>query len=187
MRRFAGGAALVLLLSVATTRLAVADFFSPLSPLLAPVMGSLCKAVVCGKGNCTETSGLLGYRCDCDPGWTQMHVGDDLRFLPCVIPNSCELAYCGSGGTCKNGTGLSYHCECKEGFSNVLNMTTMPCFHDCSYGADCAALGILPSSNSTAAPPAGSASNAPAAVLVSRQILLPLLILALVAMMGQAT
>ncbi|KAM0891874.1 hypothetical protein ACQ4PT_026105 [Festuca glaucescens] len=141
MRRFAGGAALVLLLSVATTRLAVADFFSPLSPLLAPVMGSLCKAVACGKGNCTETSGLLGYRCDCDPGWTQMHVGDDLRFLPCVIPNCtidrscsndtsapspapspknfslspdpCELAYCGSGGTCKNGTGLSYHCECK--------------------------------------------------------------------------
>ncbi|KAM0895562.1 hypothetical protein ACQ4PT_023756 [Festuca glaucescens] len=193
MRRFAGGAALVLLLSVANTRVAVADFFSPLSPLLAPVMGSLCKAVACGKGNCTVTSGLPGYRYDCDPGWTQMHVGDDLRFLPCVIPNSCELAYCGSGGTCKNGTGLSYHCECKEGFSNVLNMTTMPCFHECSYGADCVALGILPSSNSTsAAPPAGSASvsnncNAPAPGLVSRQILLPLLILALVAMMGQAT
>ncbi|XP_047084633.1 neurogenic locus notch homolog protein 1-like [Lolium rigidum] len=222
MRRFAGGAAaLVLILSVTTARVAVADFFSPLSPLLAPVMGSLCKAVACGKGNCTVTSGLPGYRCDCDPGWTQMHVGDDLRFLPCVIPNCtidrscsndtsapspaplpknfslsadpCELAYCGSGGTCKNGTGLSYHCECKEGFSNVLNMTTMPCFHECSYGANCAALGILPSSNSTsAAPPAGSASvsnncNAPAPGLVSRQILLPLLILALVAMMDQAT
>jgi hypothetical protein len=113
-----------------------------------------------------------------------------------ILYTACELAYCGSGGTCKNGTGLSYHCECKEGFSNVLNMTTMPCFHECktkkqtlsnslmyikpcvsvptpgiisgSYGANCAALGILPSSNSTsAAPPAGSASvsnncNAPA-------------------------
>ncbi|KAM0857597.1 hypothetical protein ACQ4PT_048369 [Festuca glaucescens] len=248
MRRFAGGAALVLLLSVTTARVAVADFFSPLSPLLAPVMGSLCKAVACGKGNCTVTSGLPGYRCDCDPGWTQMHVGDDLSFLPCVIPNCtidrscsndtsapspapspknfslspdpCELAYCGSGGICKNGTGLSYHCECKEGFSNVLNMTTMPCFHECktkrditkftyvkktcvsvptpgiisgSYGANCAALGILPSSNSTsAAPPAGSANvsnncNAPAPGSVSRQIPLPLLILALVAMMSQAT
>ncbi|XP_047084631.1 fibropellin-1-like isoform X1 [Lolium rigidum] len=218
MRRFAGGAALVLLLSVATTRLAVADFLSPLSPLLAPVMGPVCEAAPCGKGNCTETSGLPGYMCDCDPGWTQMHVGDHLRFLPCVIPNctinrscsndtsalapapsprnfslspdACDFAYCGSGGTCKNGTGLSYHCECKEGFNNVLNMTTMPCYQDCSYGADCAALGILPSSNSTAAPPAGSASNAPAsafAVSVSWQILLPLMILALVAMMGQAT
>jgi hypothetical protein len=30
---------LVLLLSVTTARVAVADFFSPLSPLLAPVMG----------------------------------------------------------------------------------------------------------------------------------------------------
>jgi hypothetical protein len=49
--------------------------------------GPVCKAAACGKGNCTETSGLPGYMCDCDPGWTQMHVGDHLRFLPCVIPN----------------------------------------------------------------------------------------------------
>ncbi|XP_020192635.1 uncharacterized protein [Aegilops tauschii subsp. strangulata] len=193
MRRLAGGAALVLLLLLAiTARPAAADFFSPLSPLLAPVMGSLCKAVACGKGNCTVTTGLPGYRCDCEPGWKQMHVGDSLRFLPCVIPNSCDLAYCGSGGTCKNATGLSYHCECKEGFSNVLNMTTMPCFQDCSYGADCAAIGIVPSTNSNStAPPAGSASvtnncHAPVPGSVLRQILPPLLILASLAM-GQAT
>ncbi|KAF7050356.1 hypothetical protein CFC21_058738 [Triticum aestivum] len=221
MRRLAGGAALVLLLLLAiTARPAAADFFSPLSPLLAPVMGSLCKTVACGKGNCTVTTGLPGYRCDCEPGWKQMHVGDSLRFLPCVIPNCtidhtcsndtsaptpapspknvsvsanpCDLAYCGSGGTCKNATGLSYHCECKEGFSNVLNMTTMPCFQDCSYGADCAAIGIVPSTNSSStAPPAGSASvsnncNAPVPGSVLRQILLPLLILASLAM-GQAT
>ncbi|KAI4992864.1 hypothetical protein ZWY2020_007177 [Hordeum vulgare] len=222
MRRLAGGAALLLflLLLAITARPAAADFFSPLSPLLAPVMGSLCKAVACGKGNCTVTTGLPGYRCDCEPGWTQMHVGDSLRFLPCVIPNCtidrscsndtsapspapspknvsisanpCDLAYCGSGGTCKNATGLSYHCECKEGFSNVLNMTTMPCFQDCSYGADCAAIGILPSTNSTStAPPAGSASvsnncNAPVPGSVLWQILLPLLMLASLSM-GQAT
>lgn len=48
-----------------------------------------------------------------------------------ILYTACDLAYCGSGGTCKNATGLSYHCECKEGFSNVLNMTTMPCFQDC--------------------------------------------------------
>uniref|UniRef100_J3LK91 EGF-like domain-containing protein n=1 Tax=Oryza brachyantha TaxID=4533 RepID=J3LK91_ORYBR len=193
LRRLAGGgraAAVVLLLVVTTaTRVAVADdFFSPLSPLLAPVIGSMCKTVGCGKGNCTATSGFPGYRCECEPGWTQMHVGDDLRFLPCVVPNCsidracsnitapapapvpspknfslstdpCLLAYCGSGGTCKNGTGLSYHCECREGFSNLLNITTMPCFQNCSIGADCASLGLLPSSNSSNSPsPPGSAS-----------------------------
>ncbi|KAG8073564.1 hypothetical protein GUJ93_ZPchr0006g45529 [Zizania palustris] len=215
-RRLAGGATFVLLLVVTTTttRVAVADdFFSPLSPLLAPVIGSICKTVGCGKGNCTVTSGIPGYRCDCEPGWTQMHVGDELRFLPCVVPNCsidrecsnttaqapaplplpknfsltpdpCAFAYCGSGGTCKNGTGLSYHCECREGFSNLLNVTTMPCFQNCSIGADCASIGILPFSNSSKSPaPTGSASvssngNAPASGTgsVSHQIVLPLLI-----------
>nr|AAN06866.1 Unknown protein [Oryza sativa Japonica Group] len=91
--RFAGGggAAVVLLLIVASTvatRAAVADdFFSPLSPLLAPVIGSMCKTVACGKGNCTAASGFPGYRCECEPGWKQMHVGDQASFLPCVIPN----------------------------------------------------------------------------------------------------
>uniref|UniRef100_A0A0E0NQ07 EGF-like domain-containing protein n=1 Tax=Oryza rufipogon TaxID=4529 RepID=A0A0E0NQ07_ORYRU len=210
--RFAGGggAAVVLLLIVASTvatRAAVADdFFSPLSPLLAPVIGSMCKTVACGKGNCTAASGFPGYRCECEPGWKQMHVGDQASFLPCVIPNCsidracsntiapapaplpspknfslptdpCQLAYCGSGGTCKNGTGLSYHCECSEGFSNLLNITTMPCFQNCSIGADCASIGLSPSSNSSSSPaPPGSAgiSNNGA---ISHKILLPLLIL----------
>uniref|UniRef100_A0A0E0CVJ0 EGF-like domain-containing protein n=1 Tax=Oryza meridionalis TaxID=40149 RepID=A0A0E0CVJ0_9ORYZ len=218
--RFAGGggAALVLLLIVAstvTTRVAVADdFFSPLSPLLAPVIGSMCKTVACGKGNCTAASGFPGYRCECEPGWKQMHVGDQASFLPCVIPNCkgsidracsnttapapaplpspknfslptdpCQLAYCGLGGTCKNGTGLSYHCECSEGFSNLLNITTMPCFQNCSIGADCASIGLSPSSNSSSSPaPPGSAGisnngNAPAYGAISHQILLPLLML----------
>ncbi|KAF0912937.1 hypothetical protein E2562_019505 [Oryza meyeriana var. granulata] len=212
-----GGAVLVLLLIVTTTsttsRVAVADdFFSPLSPLLSPVIGSICKTVACGKGNCTATSEFPGYRCECDPGWTQMHVGDELRFLPCVVPNCsidracsnitapvpapspspknfslstdpCELAYCGSGGTCKNGTGLSYHCECHEGFSNLLNITTMPCFQNCSIGADCASIGLLPSNNSQSPAPPGSASisnngNAAAFGPISHQILLPLLMVA---------
>uniref|UniRef100_A0A0D9Z2E2 EGF-like domain-containing protein n=1 Tax=Oryza glumipatula TaxID=40148 RepID=A0A0D9Z2E2_9ORYZ len=216
--RFAGGggAAVVLLLIVASTvatRAAVADdFFSPLSPLLAPVIGSMCKTVACGKGNCTAASGFPGYRCECEPGWKQMHVGDQASFLPCVIPNCsidracsntiapapaplpspknfslptdpCQLAYCGSGGTCKNGTGLSYHCECSEGFSNLLNITTMPCFQNCSIGADCASIGLSPSSNSSSSPaPPGSAGisnngNAPAYGAISQQILLPLLML----------
>lgn len=53
-----------------------------------------------------------------------------------MYTTACEVAYCGSGGTCKNGTGLSYHCECKQGFSNLLNMTTMPCFQECKTKND---------------------------------------------------
>ncbi|KAL6649260.1 hypothetical protein ACP70R_013484 [Stipagrostis hirtigluma subsp. patula] len=183
-RRAPSGAALVVLLAVAfavTTRVAVADdFFSPLAPLLSPMIDSICKTVGCGKGNCTAQAGIPGYRCDCEPGWKQLHVADELRFMPCVIPNCsidrscsnvssapaptplpspknfsldpCELAYCGTGGTCRNGSGLSYHCECKEGYSNLLNITTMPCFQNCSIGADCASIGILPFSNSSKSP-----------------------------------
>ncbi|RCV46441.1 hypothetical protein SEVIR_9G536500v4 [Setaria viridis] len=203
-------AALVALLAV--TAATADDFFSPLAPIFAPVINSICSTVACGKGNCTVAPGTLGYRCECDPGWTQLHVGDELRFLPCVIPNCsidsscsngssapaptplpapknfslnpCELAYCGTGGTCRNGSGLSYHCECKEGYSNLLNMTTLPCFQNCSIGADCSRIGILPfsnSSNKSPAPPSSeSISNngiAAAPGSISQRILMPLLLI----------
>nr|CAB3504677.1 unnamed protein product [Digitaria exilis] len=230
-------AALVALLAVAAATAAGAadadDFFSPLAPIFAPVINSICSTVACGKGNCTVAPGTLGYRCDCDPGWTQLHVGDNLRFLPCVIPNCkqettvpshsssasrtarlqfssidstcsngssapaptplpspknfsldpCELAYCGSGGTCRNGSGLSYHCDCKEGYSNLLNMTTMPCFQNCSIGADCSRIGLPISNSSDKSPaPPGSESisnngNAATPGSISERILLPLLLL----------
>ncbi|CAL4937755.1 unnamed protein product [Urochloa decumbens] len=201
-------ASLVALLAVAA---GAGDFFSPLAPIFAPVINSICSTVACGKGNCTVAPGTLGYRCECDPGWTQLHVGDNLRFLPCVIPNCsidsscsnsssapaptplpppknfsldpCELAYCGTGGTCRNGSGLSYHCECKEGYSNLLNMTNMPCFHNCSIGADCSRIGILPfsnSSNNSPAPPSSESisnnGNEATHGSISQRILLPLLL-----------
>ncbi|KAG2543310.1 neurogenic locus notch homolog protein 3-like [Panicum virgatum] len=219
-----GLSALVALLAAAAAATAEAsgadDFFSPLAPIFAPVINSICSTVACGKGNCTVAPGTLGYRCDCEPGWTQLHVGDHLRFLPCVIPNCsidtscsngspapaptplpapknfsldpCELAYCGTGGTCRNGSGLSYHCECKDGDSNLLNMTTMPCFQNCSIGADCSRIGILPFSNSSSKSPAppGSESisnngNVAAPGSISQRILLPLLVVVSLAI-GQA-
>ncbi|WVZ55558.1 hypothetical protein U9M48_006200 [Paspalum notatum var. saurae] len=184
--------AALLLLAAGAGAASADDFFSPLAPVFAPVINSICSTVACGKGNCTVAPGTLGYRCDCDPGWTQLHVADNLRFLPCVIPNSCDLAYCGTGGTCRNGSGLSYHCECKDGYSNLLNMTTMPCFQNCSIGANCASLGISPlsnSSNGSPAPPGSEsisnhgdeASPGP----ISQQILLPLLLVVSLAV-GQA-
>ncbi|CAL4912693.1 unnamed protein product [Urochloa decumbens] len=183
-------AALVALLAVAAAADGADDFFSPLAPIFAPVINSICSTVACGKGNCTVAPGTLGYRCECDPGWTQLHVGDNLRFLPCVIPNCsidsscsntssapaptplpppknfsldpCELAYCGTGGTCKNGSGLSYHC---------------------SIGADCSRIGILPfsnSSNNSPAPPSSESisnnGNAATHGYISQRILLLLLL-----------
>jgi len=209
-----GLSALVALLAAAAAATAGAsgadDFFSPLAPIFAPVINSICSTVACGKGNCTVAPGTLGYRCECDPGWTQLHVGDNLRFLPCVIPNcsidsscsngspapaptplpapknfsldACELAYCGTGGTCRNGSGFSYHCECKKGYSNLLNMTTMPCFQKCSIGADCSRIGISFSNSSSNSPaPPGSESisnngNVAAPGSISQRILLPLLL-----------
>ncbi|CAD6209658.1 unnamed protein product [Miscanthus lutarioriparius] len=207
----AAAPALVAVALLALSAVAAADFFSPLAPIFSPVIRQLH-----GGG------GTLGYRCDCRPGWTQLHVGDSLRFLPCVIPNCsidsscsngspapapalaltplpapknfsldpCELAYCGAGGTCrKNGSGLSYHCECKEGHSNLLNMTMMPCFQNCSLGADCASIGIHPSSNSPPAPPGSESisnqSHAGAPGSISQRILLPLLLVVSLAA-GQA-
>lgn len=214
-------AVVVAVVLLALSAVAAADFFSPLAPIFSPVINSICSTVACGQGNCTVAPGTLGYRCDCRPGWTQLHVGDSLRFLPCVIPNCsidsscfngspapapalaltplpppknfsldpCELAYCGAGGTCrKNGSGMSYHCECKKGYSNLLNMTAMPCFQNCSIGADCASIGIHPSStgNSPPAPPGSeSISNQGSAAApgsISQRILLPLLLMVVVSL-----
>nr|ACG25058.1 hypothetical protein [Zea mays] len=66
---------------LALSAVAAADFFSPLAPIFSPVINSICSTVACGQGNCTVAPGTLGYRCDCRPGWTQLHVGDSLRVI----------------------------------------------------------------------------------------------------------
>ncbi|WOK91566.1 hypothetical protein Cni_G00257 [Canna indica] len=153
-----------------------------LSPILQPIFDNVCNhSVECGKGSCQETSdSLFGFVCNCDKGWTQFHVGDNFRFLPCIIPkcdinyscsndtttrataplpnhpnfslsDPCLLSYCG-GGTCVKTSTFGHRCDCQEGFSNLLNQTSLPCYRDCSLGADCANLGIsLP--NSPPSPP----------------------------------
>ncbi|ONL93866.1 hypothetical protein ZEAMMB73_Zm00001d027755 [Zea mays] len=62
---------------LALSAVAAADFFSPLAPIFSPVINSICSTVACGQGNCTVAPGTLGYRCDCRPGWTQLHVGSE--------------------------------------------------------------------------------------------------------------
>lgn len=54
--------------------------------------GLICKTVACGNRNCMAAMGFMGYRCEYEPGYKQMHVGDEANFLPCVIPN-CKVSY----------------------------------------------------------------------------------------------
>lgn len=51
---------------------------------------NVCKEVECGKGTCKASSNsTLFFECECDPGWKQARSDDDddLKFLPCVVPN----------------------------------------------------------------------------------------------------
>lgn len=102
--------------------------------------------------------------------------GGNLRFLPCVIPNctvdyscekaqtpspqikdppkntsffdACNWAFCGKG-TCAKSNKTGHVCQCEEGAANLFNMTSFPCFGECSMGMDCASLGIsLPNKSS---------------------------------------
>ncbi|KAG1334023.1 sushi, nidogen and EGF-like domain-containing protein 1 [Cocos nucifera] len=179
--------ALILVALQATTLLlprASADF---LAPLIAPVLNASCDKVQCGKGTCKASlDQFVGYVCECNPGWSQFHIGDSFRFAPCVIPK-CNISYscnnhseapapssphptkpsmldpcfwsnCG-GGTCVNTSTIDYRCECKEGFSNLLNETRFPCYRDCSLGADCASLGITLSNSTPSASPPSLSDN----------------------------
>ncbi|XP_064958104.1 uncharacterized protein LOC135608952 [Musa acuminata AAA Group] len=155
----------------------------PLSPFLAPAFDYICNKSDCGKGTCeVSPEHAFGYVCNCKPGWTQFHIGDHFRFLPCVVPNCsisyschndsmppapsplpnplnfslwdpCLYSFCG-GGTCVKTSTSEHRCDCKAGFKNLLNDSSLPCYRDCSLGADCANLGItLSNSTSPASPP----------------------------------
>ncbi|GLT38812.1 hypothetical protein SLA2020_130340 [Shorea laevis] len=161
-----------------------------LSPALSPFYDKVCDEVECGKGTCkANITYPLNYICECEPGWKRTKdddVNDDLKFLPCLIPNctlnySCQPApppvsekevphntsafdpcywmYCGEG-TCKQTTTYKHECECKPGYSNLLNKTFFPCYSDCTLGSDCASLGITVANTQTStASDAGKAAT----------------------------
>ncbi|PSR92753.1 Slit 2 protein like [Actinidia chinensis var. chinensis] len=160
---------------------------SILSPILSPVLDGVCKEVECGKGTCKPSlNSTLLFECECDRGWKQSRPDDDndLKFLPCVIPN-CTLDYscseaappvqdkesrsnksildpchwsdCG-GGTCNKTSAFTYKCECREGYYNLLKVDAFPCFRECAIGMDCAGLGITLTNKSTSPTP-GLADN----------------------------
>ncbi|KAF7848406.1 hypothetical protein BT93_L1975 [Corymbia citriodora subsp. variegata] len=143
---------------------------------LAPFIEELCNEVQCGKGSCVvNTSAPFGFECQCDAGWkrTRLDDEDNLKFLPCVIPNCsveyscmpapppvpsvpyntsvydpCYWIYCG-GGTCTKSATYEHTCQCDAGYTNLLNVSVFPCFSDCAIGNDCEKLGIKVSNSST--------------------------------------
>ncbi|CAB4315931.1 unnamed protein product [Prunus armeniaca] len=140
---------------------------------IAPTIADeVCEKVECGRGKCKfDVEDPLGFTCECEAGWKRTRDGDDdLKFLPCVIPNctldySCQPApppvpakeiprnlsafdpcywvYCGEGNCVKNETyAYTPICECKSGFSNLLNVSAFPCYNECTLQPDCKSLGI---------------------------------------------
>ncbi|WMV22237.1 hypothetical protein MTR67_015622 [Solanum verrucosum] len=103
----------------------------------------VCEKVDCVKGKCVETGEFLGlgFKCECDPGWTQMQLGP-LAFPACTLPNSCSLIWCGDG-KCEI-SGMGHYCKCNEGSSQYMNMSKLPCLDECVYGADCKGVALEP-------------------------------------------
>ncbi|XP_028108752.1 uncharacterized protein LOC114307554 [Camellia sinensis] len=127
-----------------------------------PVNGLLCAIVNCGQGTCVPSNAtLLGFECDCYPGWKTIQIGP-LTFPSCVVPNCtldfqcgngapppppppppptfnasspCNLIWCGDGKCVVNGTG--HYCQCFDGSSNLLDNPEFACFQQCYFGADC--------------------------------------------------
>ncbi|BAT96668.1 hypothetical protein VIGAN_08364300 [Vigna angularis var. angularis] len=145
----------------------------------------VCKGVECGKGTCKASqNSTFFFECDCQPGWKQPLSNDTdsaFKFLPCIVPNctldyscskapapvqekatksnessfdACRWVDCG-GGSCNKTSMFTYNCECDAGYYNLLNVTSFPCFKECSLGMGCSELGIsVTNSSSSAAPPA---------------------------------
>ncbi|XWS17202.1 hypothetical protein CRYUN_Cryun33cG0048200 [Craigia yunnanensis] len=155
-------------------------FISNLLPVNA------CAIINCGQGTCLETdSSLFGFECNCYSGWKKFQIGSFV-LPPCIIPN-CTLSFgCGSGspspppppqhfnlsdpctftrcgdGSCKTN-GTDYECDCNAGSDNLLDKPALPCFKECSLGADCHGLGLgtppPPASDSNTSPPDQSSSS----------------------------
>ncbi|XP_038985603.1 slit homolog 2 protein-like [Phoenix dactylifera] len=146
----------------------------------------VCNGKDCGQGTCKPSDSMFGYVCECKPNWSHFHIGNHLRFLPCIIPecsinyscsnessapapspppnfpifDPCHWSYCG-GGTCVKTSTFHHRCECNDGYFNLLNVSSLPCIKNCSLGIDCAEKGILTNASfpSLSQFPTGSSSD----------------------------
>ncbi|KAL4195334.1 hypothetical protein AMTRI_Chr05g64110 [Amborella trichopoda] len=145
-----------------------------------PITDGVCKLVDCAQGTCNKSNELLEpFKCVCFPGWKNLQIGPLSGFLPCVIPNCtldlscgetappppfpllpppinlsdpCSYTSCGEG-KCVRINETSHMCECNPGSANLLNATNLPCFKQCSLGADCKGIGFGPGATSPPPPP----------------------------------
>jgi len=174
-------------LAIALVLLPMATFALDWPDISPSIEDEICKRVECGKGTC-KFNNSFEYTCECDEGWKKTADGnDDLKFLPCVIPNCtlnyngcqtpppvpdyysklpnnvsafdpCIWVYCGEGTCVKNSTYLyTPECKCNPGATNLLNITVFPCYKDCTLKPDCEALGIKVANSTSSSD--GSDSN----------------------------
>ncbi|KAE8682871.1 Detected protein of unknown function [Hibiscus syriacus] len=66
------------------------------------------------------------------------------------LTDPCSYTWCGDGSCKTNGN--SYECDCNADSDNFLNATALPCFKECSLGADCHHLGTPPPSDQSSSP-----------------------------------
>ncbi|KAK4424736.1 hypothetical protein Salat_1667200 [Sesamum alatum] len=179
---------LVLILVVLAAIIAAAKA-NDVPPSLSPFFESLCDEVECGKGRCEAAPGYpFNFRCVCEAGWKRTRLDDeqDLEFLPCIIPNCsldyscmpaappappvpynlsffdpCYWIYCGEG-TCNKNSTRTHTCKCNAGYSNLLNISSFPCYSDCAIGSEsCERLGIRVSKSTSGSSPADNSNQAP--------------------------
>ncbi|EOY26642.1 Uncharacterized protein TCM_028581 [Theobroma cacao] len=133
-----------------------------------PIQDTACLFIKCGQGTCKASNSLLGFDCECLPGWRKIQIGP-FTFPSCLIPNCtvdfecgngspppppppaslpppanqtshCDLVWCGDGNCVTNGTG--HICQCNQGSQNFLNSSGLACFKPCYFGVDCQGLGL---------------------------------------------
>ncbi|XVE98240.1 hypothetical protein REPUB_Repub03eG0088600 [Reevesia pubescens] len=163
---------------------------------IPPIPVNACAIVNCGQGTCQEKDGgLFGFECDCYSGWKKFQIGS-IVLPPCIIPNCtlnfgcgagspspppspsspsfnlsdpCTFTWCGDGSCKTNGSG--YECDCNAGADNLLDKAALPCFNECSLGADCQGLLLGPPppspSDSNPSPPTSDSNSSPPELLSS--------------------
>ncbi|KAL4302246.1 hypothetical protein GQ457_10G016690 [Hibiscus cannabinus] len=134
-----------------------------------------CTIVDCAQGTCRESdTSLLGFKCDCYPGWIKFQFGtlnlgcgSESPSPPPPPPPTfnlsdlCSFAWCGDG-SCKT-TGSDYECDCNDGSANLLAKPTLPCFKQCTsaLGTDCHGVWLGKPPGTSSSPPTTSSSPPP--------------------------
>ncbi|XP_026407280.1 slit homolog 1 protein-like isoform X2 [Papaver somniferum] len=138
-----------------------------------------CNHVNCVQGKCRSNDTIIPV-CHCNPGWKNLQIANitiplciipDCTFdldcggtsLPPPSPSLSACLWCGYGTCVKDGD--ANVCKCDQGSANLFNKKDMPCFKECSLGADCINLGFdfgsPPAPGTENGQGSGSAQDAP--------------------------